>query len=281
MDKDSLFVEDHFKSKEKFELQWNDKWKWFSTIPVPSELEIQKYYQSSAYISHQKNTKTLKDIIYNRVRNYMFSIKLIWIKKELNDDKNLLDIGSGVGAFLSYARKKGFNVKGIEPNQKARQIALDSNLSVYESLENLLDECFDVITLWHVLEHVHQPDKFLKQIVDKLNKKGVLFIAVPNFKSYDAKYYKEYWAAFDVPRHLYHFSKESIQLLARHHGLTVTKTYPLKFDSYYVSMLSEKYKKGKNSFDWIYRGWKSNQEAKKNGEWSSLVYVLKKENKSK
>ena len=275
--KDSFSVKDHFKTQEVFQLKWNEKWNCYETFPKPDLKEVGKYYESENYISHQKKSKSLKNRVYNWVRNYMLKTKIDWIKTEVNSGKKLLDVGCGVGAFVEKANEKGFDAVGIEPNEKARNLAKENHLEVYSKLDELKEKKFDVITLWHVLEHLHQPSKFLKEVNNSLTENGKLFIAVPNFKSYDAKHYKEFWAAFDVPRHLYHFSKESISILADQNHFEVIKTYPLKFDSYYVSMLSEKYKTGSSGLKWIWQGLISNYKAKKNGEWSSLVFVLQKE----
>ncbi len=269
----TLSVKDYFKSGEEFSLIWNEKWNCFETHPKPSESEIGKYYESENYISHQKKPSSLKDIVYNLVRNYMLKKKMGWLKNVSKGNK-LLDVGCGIGEFIKIASKFNFEVTGIEPNAKARKFANKNKLEVVESLSSLKNKKFDIVTLWHVLEHLHHPDAFLHEIKNFLNEEGMVCIAVPNFNSYDAKYYKNYWAAYDVPRHLFHFSKASIHKLAEENNFKIIKTYPLKFDSYYVAMLSEKYKSKKLNLNWLWQGFISNKKAKRNGEWSSLVFML-------
>ena len=151
-----------------------------------------------------------------------------------------------------------------------------------EIIENLLQnnetEEYDVITMWHVLEHVENLQEYIQQLKDLLKENGTLLIAVPNYKSYDANYYKEFWAAYDVPRHLWHFSQASISKLFSVENISVVKTLPMKFDSYYVSLLSEKYKNGKmNPIKAFLVGFTSNRKSKQTKEYSSLIYVLKKD----
>ena len=274
MKKDSLSLKDYFKTQKAFQLKWKESWQCYETFPKPDVKEISKYYDSKNYISHQKEAKIFKDKVYNWVRNHMLNTKTKWIKNEVGTSVNLLDFGCGVGEFVKRANQKGLIAEGIEPNYEARQIGIQNKQNIFADLSDINNKRFDVVTLWHVLEHLHEPDLFLKEIRNYLNKKGKLIIAVPNFESQDAKYYNQYWAAYDVPRHLYHFSKKSISILAEQNGFKINKTYPLKFDSYYVSMLSEKYKTGKIGFQWIWNGFLSNCKARKNKEWSSLVFVL-------
>jgi len=272
--KRELDIIDYFKTKETFQLQWNEELACFETFPKPSTVEIGRYYESEEYISHQKEAKSLKDIAYNWVRDYMLKTKINWIEKEIKAGGRILDIGCGVGEFLKKAKQHQFKVTGVEPNTKAKEIAIENKLDVFSEVHEIGETKFNLISLWHVLEHLHDPNEFLGQLKKHLESDGKIFIAVPNFRSYDARYYKEFWAAYDVPRHLYHFSKESIKTLAEQNGYKIKRSYPLKFDSYYVSLLSEKYKTGNKTINWIWRGFLSNKKAKKTGEWSSLVYVL-------
>jgi len=97
--------------------------------------------------------------------------------------------------------------------------------------------------MWHVLEHVHALKPYLNQCLKSLKQNGRLIIAVPNYTSFDAKYYKKYWAAYDLPRHLYHFSPTSMATLLSEIGFEIVTIKPMWYDSFYVSLLSEKYKK--------------------------------------
>jgi len=165
---------------------------------------------------------------------------------------------------------------GTEPDLGARTIAAKKGIILQEDLAKIEILKFDVITLWHVLEHVENLQEYIAELENLLSNNGRLIIAVPNYKSNDAKYYKEHWAAFDVPRHLWHFSQTSIAKLFADVDMIVEKTLPMKFDSYYVSLLSEKYKSGKmNPIKSFYKGFLSNFKAKATNEYSSLIYVIK------
>jgi 2-polyprenyl-3-methyl-5-hydroxy-6-metoxy-1,4-benzoquinol methylase len=194
-----------------------------------------------------------------------------------NSAKNLLDIGAGTGDFLIEAKKKNWNVEGIEPNSKAQNLAQTKGLKLHKEVEELSGKKFSVISMWHVLEHVPNLEEQIKTLHTILEEDGFVIIAVPNFKSYDAIYYKEHWAAYDVPRHLWHFSQTGIERLFLAHKFKLIDTLPLPFDAYYVSLLSEKYKNGKsNLFKAFQVGLKSNTKAKTTSEYSSLIYVFKK-----
>lgn len=274
MENQDILVKDHFKTNEQFQLKWYSPLACFITSPMPNPAEIHAYYESENYSSHKQASTSVKDVVYNLVRNYMLTRKIQWIKNETHARASVLDIGCGVGEFVKKANASGFQCSGVEPNSKARNIALQKNIQVVESLKEVSTSKFDVITLWHVLEHLHNPLDFLKDLQRHLNSQAKVFLALPNYNSFDAEYYKEFWAAYDVPRHLYHFSRASVEKLAFQTNFSIVSTYPLPFDSYYVSMLSEKYKTGKIRWKWLWNGYKSNQVAKRNGEWSSLVYVL-------
>ena len=265
---------DHTVSKESYEVMINKEYEMLVTSPVPIDLE--NYYKSEDYISHTDSKKSLFDRVYQTVRTYTLNKKVSLLNSFNTEEKTVLDIGAGTGDFLLACEKSGWNVIGIEPNKEARNIALKKEIKLHQELKDVSNLKFDVITLWHVLEHVPNLKVYLSQIKKLLKPNGVLVIAVPNYKSYDAIYYKEFWAAFDVPRHLWHFSQSSISKLFKKESLKVFKTLPMKFDSYYVSLLSEKYKNGKmNPFKALWIGFKSNRLAKRTKEYSSLIYMLK------
>ena len=265
---------DHTVSKESYEVMINKEYEMLVTSPVPIDLE--NYYKSEDYISHTDSKKSLFDRVYQTVRTYTLNKKVSLLNSFNTEEKTVLDIGAGTGDFLLACEKSGWNVIGIEPNKDARNIALKKEIKLHQELKDVSNLKFDVITLWHVLEHVPNLKEYLSQIKKLLKPNGVLVIAVPNYKSYDAIYYKEFWAAFDVPRHLWHFSQSSISKLFKKESLKVFKTLPMKFDSYYVSLLSEKYKNGKmNPFKALWIGFKSNRLAKRTKEYSSLIYMLK------
>jgi len=189
-----------------------------------------------------------------------------------------LDFGCGTGEFLKYAKLKNWEVSGVEPDADARNIATKlSNASIYPDVSNIEERKFDAITLWHSLEHVYHLDKTLRLLSGSISSNGKFFVAVPNYKSLDANIYQEIWAGYDVPRHLYHFSKKAMTKLMANYGLKVNQIYPMKFDSYYISILSEKYKGKRNLLKSFINGWKSNSWAEKNdSNYSSLIYVASK-----
>ncbi|WP_299156267.1 class I SAM-dependent methyltransferase [uncultured Tenacibaculum sp.] len=265
---------DYTVSKESYEVMLNEEYDMLVTSPVPSNLET--YYISDSYISHTDSKKSFIDRIYQLVKNYTLKQKVKLINSFNTESKTILDVGAGTGDFLKVCKKNDWNTYGIEPSDKARKIATEKDINLKQDISELKNELFDVITLWHVLEHIPNLIEYIDQLKKLLKPNGVLLIAVPNYKSYDAEYYKEHWAAFDVPRHLWHFSKESIQKLFSQVNMNVEKILPMKFDSFYVSLLSEKYKNKKNkSFKAFLTGLKSNLKAKKDGEYSSLIYIIK------
>ncbi len=287
-----LKCKDFTVSNEVFSLLRDESLGLLITSPQPKLEKLSKYYESGNYISHTDSNKSLIDKLYQKVKKFAIKKKLTLINKQTskeNRDKTILDIGCGTGDFLLACKQGRWNVVGVEPNKNARVLAkskleiLTSNYTVlnnqYPKIHetvNTVEEQFDVITLWHVLEHIPNLEKYIIQLKKLLKPNGTLIIAVPNYKSYDAKYYKEFWAAYDVPRHLWHFSQKSISLLFKKENMKVAKTLPMKFDSYYVSLLSEKYKTGKsNLFKAFFIGLKSNFKALSSKEYSSLIYVLK------
>lgn len=250
------------------------------TQAIPAEDQIDKYYQAENYISHTNSSKGLINRLYLMARRFTLAAKRNLVKKSVRGETgNLLDLGAGTGAFAAFMQENGWGVTALEPDPSARQRGFELNkitLRPVEDLFQLPGNSFQAITMWHVLEHVHRLHEYLEQLKKLLAKDGVLFIAVPNYTSYDAKHYQEYWAAYDVPRHLYHFSPTSMRLLLNKHGFTVKKTIPMLLDSFYVSMLSEKYKTGKASLlKGIWYGSISNTKAGFQKErCSSLIYVI-------
>ena len=271
-----ISTKDYLVTQESFQLEYDSKSDMLVTKPVPEDLE--KYYDPNNYISHSDSAKGLLEKIYQTVKKYTLNKKVKLINKYTIEEKKLLDIGCGTGEFLINAKNKNWKTVGVELNENARKKATDKNLEIYKSLDAINNQKFDVITLWHVLEHLPDLDKQINKITSLLNKNGTLIIAVPNYKSYDAQYYKEFWAAYDTPRHLWHFSQNAIKNIFKNKKIEVVETLPMYFDSYYVSLLSEKYKTGSsNYFKAFYRGLISNMKAKTSSEYSSLIYVLKKE----
>ncbi|WP_244954721.1 class I SAM-dependent methyltransferase [Winogradskyella helgolandensis] len=274
-----LTLKDHSVSKEEFQLLYNEELDMLETFPEPKGEKLSEYYKSEDYISHTDTKRNLLEFAYHKVREISLKRKLKLINSFQSETKTLLDIGCGTGDFLETAQKDNWKITGIEPNENARQIANSkTNNAVFETEEllKLKPHSFDVITLWHVLEHLPDLEMHTALFKKLLKPNGTLVIAVPNYKSYDAEYYKNFWAAYDVPRHLWHFSKMSISELFKRKQMTLLKTLPMKFDAYYVCLLSEKYKSGfMNPIKAFWIGWQSNRKAKRSGEYSSHIYVLR------
>lgn len=269
-------VKDHMITKEDFKIVSCTSCGFHFTNPIPSITTIGEYYKSEEYVSHSSSKKGIINSLYNLVRNHTLK-KKVSLLKSLSSGKELLDIGAGTGHFLNHAKETGFIVEGLEPDQDAVNFAKTNfkvDLFPLTHLYEMQNESKDFITMWHVLEHVYNLKEDFQQIVNVLKKGGYLIIAVPNFESYDAKLYQEFWAAYDVPRHLYHFRKIDIQNLASQFGLKLEAVKPMKFDSYYVSMLSEKYKGG-SIVKAFWNGWMSNLKSSKGG-YSSQIYILRK-----
>ena len=272
-----ITCKDHTVTGEDFELLLDEDREMLITFPRPDKKNLPKYYKSEAYISHTDSTSSLKDKIYQQVKKFMLRKKLNWINKKFPEKGKLLDVGAGTGDFLAVAKKKGWKVKGIEPEISAREKASKKGIKLYEDSTHFKSEKFDVITMWHVLEHVPDLKAQIIELELLLKKNGLLIIAVPNFKSYDAEYYKEFWAAYDVPRHLYHFSRNSFKSVFSGTSFKQSDSKPLVFDSYYVSLLSEKYRSGKTNFlKSLYIGYISNLKAKSTSEYSSIAYFFRK-----
>lgn len=275
--KKRLKVKDYFLSGEEFILQENETFGFLKTTGIAFE-KLADYYKSEDYISHSDASKTIFDKLYQWIKKYNIAYKFSKLSQQTNQ-KTLLDYGCGTGDFLKYAKDKGLKVYGVEPNEAALNLAQKKVGTEYVSSRNLkeINQQFDYITLWHVLEHIPDLFEFIEELKSKLNPDGKILIAVPNHLSLDAKFYKNYWAAWDVPRHIWHFSNDSFQKLMYKNNLEIVKIYPLWFDSFYVSLLSEKYKKTKFGFiRAILIGSLSNLSAIFNQNYSSVIYEIRK-----
>jgi 2-polyprenyl-3-methyl-5-hydroxy-6-metoxy-1,4-benzoquinol methylase len=243
-----LSAKDYTVSDEEFEIWECKNCTLRFTQNIPEEENIGKYYQSESYISHSDTSKGLINNLYHKVRKRTLHQKKNLIEKTTGKKNGrILDVGAGTGAFLNIMKQANWNCAGIEPDKTAREKALELygiHLEAAEKIYSLPSGSFDAITLWHVLEHVHELHKYVAQLKNLLSREGKLFIAVPNYTCADEKIYDKYWAAYDVPRHLYHFSPKAMEKLLTIHGLKIEKMKPMWYDSIYVSMLSEKYKTG-------------------------------------
>ena len=273
-----MIVKDHSTSQEQFNISQCGSCGFRFTNPIPTEDNMGRYYDNPNYISHTNSKRGLFGTVYQAARQRALKQKLSWIK-EFKTAGVLIDYGSGTGEFLNYCQQRGWNVRGFEISDSARDMSVANyGLTVDKPgrFKEVEDNSVDVISLWHVLEHLENLQETVKTLVSKLKQGGVLVLALPNAESWDAKAYGTYWAAWDVPIHLYHFTKNDVKRLADMNGLSMEKIIKMPFDSYYVSLLSEEYKAGRKN--WIkatVNGALSNLKAGKDNS-SSLTYILKK-----
>lgn len=269
-------TKDYLVTGEIFEVQLDPITQIAQTIPVPPLDHLAQYYASEEYISHGNKKRTGIDLLYGLVQGFMLKQKEKWLSKHTKENKRCLDFGCGTGALVHHLNQKNWDAYGVEPSEKARNFsAVEERL--YPSLEELPQKEFDAIALWHVLEHLSDPAKFLKTFYDRLDQQGYLFLALPNFNSFDAKHYKDTWAAYDVPRHLWHFSTKGITQLCEQTGFDLVESRGLFFDAFYVSYLSEQHQKSKAAFlKGMCVGLWSNLHACFTKEYSSKLYVFKK-----
>lgn len=277
-----MVCKDHLVTKKEFNILIDEETELLVTSPQPEVSEIGKYYESEEYNSHSNEAKSIFDKVYEFVKTINLKSKYSIIessKLNTQSSKTVLDIGCGAGDFLNFCKNKGWSVSGVEPTDKAREISeskLDIKVSSDLSLNHFQDSSFDVVTMWHVLEHRYDIMETIAELKRIVKPGGLIIIALPNYKSYDAQFYKQYWAAYDVPRHLFHFTKKTIDIIFTKNNLKLSKIYPMWFDSFYVSLISEKNMNGKmNPLRAILIGMISNIKAIFNKEASSLIYVSK------
>ncbi len=274
-----LACKDYTVSQEKFNIISCKSCGFKFTNPRPDDSVLGNYYKAEEYVSHTNTKKGIVNKLYHAVRSYTLKKKIQLIDSYVSRG-TILDYGCGTGMFLSACKKVGWEGFGMEPDDNARKIASEQGLNVFSDKGKIqtyiTDKKFNAITLWHVLEHVTDMSETLSFFKTRLEKDGILIIAVPNHVSYDAEYYKEFWAAYDVPRHLHHFELKSMKALLENAGFKLQETKPMKFDSFYVSMLSEKYKTGTvNLFKAFMVGLKSNIKSKDSNHYSSTIYIFK------
>ncbi len=254
------------------------------TSPRPDLSMLGEYYLSENYISHSNKAATFLDRIYLLARKFTLRWKVKILKTYYPAEKNIhvLDYGCGTGEFLKSCKEAGFDIYGVEPSQTAREKSSDTNsITIHKSIDDLGQTKFSIITMWHVLEHVPDFQEILLKLKSQLTDDGILIIAVPNHKSFDALVYKQKWAGYDVPRHLWHFSSDTMKRLLNNIDFKLVDIMGMKLDAYYVSLVSEKYKAANRStltgyINAFVNGMKSNQKARRTGEYSSLIYIVKK-----
>lgn len=274
-----LVCKDYTVSQENFNIVSCKSCGFKFTNPRPENSVIGDYYKAEEYVSHSNTTKGVVNKLYHSVRNYTLKQKLKLISSYVSRG-TMFDYGCGTGMFLNVCKNDGWETYGMEPDDNARKMSIEKGLDVFSDKDKvsdrIADKKFNAITLWHVLEHVTDMEATLSFFKSKLNDDGVLIIAVPNHVSYDAQYYKEFWAAYDVPRHLHHFDINSMTSLVEKAGFKFKESKPMKFDSFYVSMLSEKYKTGSvNLVKAFLVGLTSNFKAKDTHSYSSTIYIFK------
>ena len=279
-------VKDYTVSGESFTLSRCNSCGLIFTNPRPDKNSIGGYYQSEDYISHTNSKKGILNNTYQLVRKYSINKKYSLIRNFSGEDstRSLLDIGCGTGEFLAYCKENGFKFIGIEPSESARKLAKENHdLAVFDlpELAAIESETFDVITMWHVLEHVHDLNPTIQTVKRLLKPGGYYFVAVPNPESFDAGKYGSQWAAFDVPRHLFHFAPATMKKIMIASGLQYIASKPMKMDAYYVSLLSEKYASGKaldvlSALRSFRSGLLSNLKAGSAEQYSSVIYIFKK-----
>ena len=281
-----LNIKDHSVSGETFGVSTCSNCGLLFTNPRPDLASIARYYESDDYISHSNSSKGLINRIYQFARHYAIKQKISLIEKIAGSvsKKSILDIGCGTGEFLAACKEMGAECEGIEPNAGARNLAIKNHelkVSDLSLLDTKADQSVDFITMWHVLEHVHELRKVIRHLYRLLQPGGHCFIALPNPSSLDAQHYGTVWAAYDVPRHLYHFKPAVVKKGFSEAGFESITAFPMKLDAYYVSLLSEKYKRqGRAGLAALasafFSGWRSNRAAKKPEQYSSVIYVFRK-----
>ncbi|WP_234736271.1 class I SAM-dependent methyltransferase [Tellurirhabdus bombi] len=269
--------QDNLVSGETFTIQQCNECKFKLTNPRPDAASIGRYYESDQYISHSDTKEGLLSRLYHSVRKITLQQKVDLINSLQPNKGRLLDIGCGSGYFVAASQKAGWEIAGMEPDTNARaQATQRTGKKIASSIDELAAEKpFDVITLWHVLEHVHDLPTTMSWLRDHSKKGSNLVIAVPNYLSWDSKQYNQQWAAYDVPRHLYHFAPDTLKKLLSKYGFQVNEQRPMLFDAFYVNLLSTKYRDGKSAyFESFWNGIRSNWDAYQNGgNYSSLIYV--------
>jgi 2-polyprenyl-3-methyl-5-hydroxy-6-metoxy-1,4-benzoquinol methylase len=273
---------DHFITKEQFAIARCSKCGFLFTQDYPDENEIYKYYESDDYISHSDTSKGIVNKIYHLIRQFMLLRKKKIVNKFTGlKSGSLLDVGSGTGHFASVMQKSGWSVKGVEINEKARNSSatqFDLDIIAPEFISGLDSNSFDCVTMWHVLEHFHDPFRYISEIIRLIKPGGLCLVALPNSGSFDAKYYRQTWAAYDVPRHLWHFDTFTFGDFAAKSGLKLERKLVLPFDVFYISALSEKYKGSHWPFikGLARAAWFSFLTFFKRSRSSSVIYVLRK-----
>ncbi|MCY7358057.1 MAG: class I SAM-dependent methyltransferase [Rudanella sp.] len=274
-----IVCKDYLVSQDEFTIQNCEECGFRFTDPRPDSKSIGSYYQSTDYVSHNDKSGGLVNKLYRLVRQFTLRQKLNLINSIQPEKGKLLDIGCGTGLFLETCQQGGWSVEGVEPDGSPRSAAADRlKKAVVETIHEVGEESYNIITMWHVLEHVPNLQETINELKNLLQNGGTLLLALPNSDSYDAKHFKQYWAAYDIPRHLSHFTPESVNRLVTQAGFTLAAIRPMYFDSFYIGMLSTRHRDGQtNWIESIFQGIRSNWSGSKTGNYSSLIYMFKKD----
>lgn len=274
-------VRDHSITHEDFNLVDCTTCGFRSTNPRPTQGDVGRYYQSDTYISHSNATASLQDRLYQLARRWALRRKYKTIRG-LQPHGKVLDVGCGTGELLAYLMGRGYLVQGVEPNLKAReQVIANYGISALPALDLVAaHEQFQVVTLWHVLEHLPDLRATFKRLFALMADRGLLIIAVPDRGSWDAEHYGVDWAAWDVPRHFSHFRQEDVRVLLREHGFELVSTRRMWMDALYISTLSEGYRGATKSWA-LLKGvalgsWSNLQSAVSGRPTSSSMYIARK-----
>jgi SAM-dependent methyltransferase len=273
-----LVCKDYLVSQAEFTIQGCEECGFRFTNPRPDTLSIGAYYESTDYVSHNDKSGGLINRLYRLVRQFTLRQKLNLLHSIQPQKGKLLDVGCGTGLFLETCQEGGWSVTGVEPDGSARSAAMDRlKKTVVETIHEVGEESFDIITMWHVLEHVPNLQETIGDLKSRLRTGGTLLLALPNSDSYDAQHFKQFWAAYDIPRHLSHFTPETVNRLVAPAGFTLTATRPMFFDSFYIGMLSTRHRDGRtNWIESIIQGIRSNWSGSRTGNYSSLIYMFTK-----
>jgi len=276
-----LYVaKDYTVSGELFEVWCCNSCSGGFTQDVPDASTIGPYYAAESYVSHTDSSKGFINSVYHKVRSYaLLSKKNLVTTLVGKKTAAILDIGAGTGAFAYTMLTGGWQVTGLEPDATAAKQALlkyNIQLAAADTIYTLEHHQFDAITMWHVLEHVHDLHGYFKRFFEILKTDGVLVIAVPNYTSTDASIYGKNWAALDTPRHLYHFSPTSMELIADTHGFKLVIKKAMWFDAFYVAMLTEQHNGGSFIKAILVGLWSNVTALLDVNKCSSVIYAFKK-----
>ena len=273
-----LTPRDYSLTGEEFQLSRCPSCTALVTNPRPASDQIGPYYNFPTYVSHRDDAPGVLNSLYRTARKFTTTRKVALIAAQMTGGKatkSLLDYGCGTGFFVGAAQDAGWQVSGVEVSDVAREAASKRlGQPVAAELDDVpADQTFGVITLWHVLEHIHDLHATVGKLMARLQPGGRMIIAVPNPEAADAGRYGNGWAAYDVPRHLYHFTQKSIQHLMTRSGGRVVEQIGQPLDAFYISLLSEKYVKG-NMVSGFWQGFRSTLSAWQSGNYSSIIYIV-------